>query len=34
MAIMLKYAEVGPENDHVGTQNDGIRVEIGPFSYN
>ena len=30
MAIMLKYAEVGPENDQVGTQNDGIRVEIDP----
>ena len=30
MAIMLKYAEVGPENDQVGTQNDGSRVEIGP----
>ena len=30
MAIMLKYAEVGPENDHVGTQNNQIGVKIGP----
>jgi len=30
MAIILKYVEVGTENDQVGTQNDGIGVEIGP----
>ena len=30
MAIMLKYVEVGTENDQVGTQNNQIGVEIGP----